>query len=73
VNAFVGSVRAFSFLEVRHFVSVSDKKMAGFDTMLAVKERETGGIMRLNRKNICKGAFLLERFSGDLKGKSPLV
>jgi len=45
VNAFTGSVRAFSFLEVRHFVSVSDKKMAGFDTMLAVKKKERRDIM----------------------------
>jgi hypothetical protein len=58
VNAFTRSVRAFSFLGVRHLVSVSDKKMTGFDTMLAVKKKERRDIMEM------KGAFLLERFWG---------
>lgn len=56
MNVLIRSVRAFSFLEFRHLVSVSDKKMAGFDTMLAVKKKENRDIIEVKKgRNIYRG------------------
>ncbi|PIC04129.1 hypothetical protein CS060_11410 [Anoxybacillus flavithermus] len=53
-------MRAF-FVQSAKIGGRTVKKMAGFDSKLAVKEGENGGIMRLNRKNIYKGGTVMKR------------